>query len=115
MEKFATRNKYCNNSFMEVKSQKAKCFTWNFPLGRKPPLVITQGKFSGETRGGRSLCLVYCSTPIGLNLANYEIFTGGLSHTSETILIFDTSVRAQNGGHICHTAAGVKTFSALSP
>ena len=31
-------------------------------------------------RGGRPSCLVYCSTLIGLNPANFEIFTGGLSH-----------------------------------
>ena len=28
----------------------------------------------------------------GLNLANFEIVTGGLSHTAETISILDTSV-----------------------
>ena len=36
-----------------------------------------------STRGGRSSCLVYYSTPIGLNLAHFEIFTGSLSHTAE--------------------------------
>ena len=30
-------------------------------------------------RGGLSSCMVYCSTPVGLNLANSETFTGGLS------------------------------------
>ena len=62
-----------------------------------------------DSRGGRSSCLVYYSTPIGLNPVNFEIFTGGLSHTAEIIL------RAQNGGHICHTATGEKKFSPLSP
>ena len=43
-------------------------------------------------RGGQSSCLVYCSTPIGLNLANFEIFTEGLLHTAEKISIFDTTI-----------------------
>ena len=48
--------------------------------------------FTRTAQRNGSSCLVYCSTPTGLNLANFEIFTGGLSHTVETISIFDTSV-----------------------
>ena len=67
-------------------------------------------------RGGRSSCLVHCSGPIGLNLENFEIFTGGLSHTIKTISIFDSSIWAQNVGCICHTSAEEKkNFLPLSP
>ena len=63
----------------------------------------------------RSSCLVYCSTPINLNLANLGIFTGSLSHVAETISIFGHIILDSNGGRICHTTAGVKKFSPLSP
>ena len=65
--------------------------------------------------GGLSSCLVYCFAPIGWNLANFEIFTGGLPDTAEKICIFDTSVQVQNGGRVCHTATGAKHFSTLFP
>ena len=46
----------------------------------------------GGGGGGSGLFLVYCSTPIGLNLVNFEIFTGDLSYTAETISLFDTAM-----------------------
>ena len=44
-----------------------------------------------EDRRGRSSCLVYCSTPIDLNPANFEIFTG-VSPILLKLSIFDTSI-----------------------
>ena len=53
---------------------------------------LAHNKHGGIPEDGDHHAWFYCSTQVGLNLGNFEIITGGLSHTAGMLSISDTSV-----------------------